>query len=92
MRRHPKEMRYEEPSPGTAFRAEVPLKFALLYEIQRPRPVTPGRSGSATACGSCPSSTITLSGILLVQAGSLRHEDICDSLSRFGREVIPKFF
>jgi hypothetical protein len=46
----------------------------------------------ATACGSCPSSTITLSGILLVQAGSLRHEDICDSLSRFGREVIPKFF
>jgi hypothetical protein len=29
--------------------------------------------------------------ILLVQAGSLAHADICDSLRRFGREVIPKF-
>ena len=29
--------------------------------------------------------------ILLVQAGKLQHEDICDSLRRFGREVIPKF-
>ena len=29
--------------------------------------------------------------ILLVQAGTLRHEDICDSLRRFGREVIAKF-
>jgi alkanesulfonate monooxygenase SsuD/methylene tetrahydromethanopterin reductase-like flavin-dependent oxidoreductase (luciferase family) len=29
--------------------------------------------------------------ILLVQAGSLRHADICDSLRRFGREVVPKF-
>ena len=29
--------------------------------------------------------------ILLVQAGSLGHDDICDSLRRFGREVIPKF-
>ena len=29
--------------------------------------------------------------ILLVQAGSLKHDDICDSLRRFGREVIPKF-
>ena len=29
--------------------------------------------------------------ILLVQAGSLRHEDVCESLRRFGREVIPKF-
>jgi hypothetical protein len=26
-----------------------------------------------------------------VQAGSLKHDDICDSLRRFGREVIPKF-
>jgi alkanesulfonate monooxygenase SsuD/methylene tetrahydromethanopterin reductase-like flavin-dependent oxidoreductase (luciferase family) len=29
--------------------------------------------------------------ILLVQAGTLEHADICDSLRRFGREVIPKF-
>ncbi len=29
--------------------------------------------------------------ILLVQAGSLAHDDICDSLRRFGREVIPSF-
>jgi hypothetical protein len=29
--------------------------------------------------------------ILLVQAGTLQHADICDSLRRFGREVIPKF-
>ena len=29
--------------------------------------------------------------ILLVQAGTLKHDDICDSLRRFGREVIPKF-
>jgi alkanesulfonate monooxygenase SsuD/methylene tetrahydromethanopterin reductase-like flavin-dependent oxidoreductase (luciferase family) len=29
--------------------------------------------------------------ILLVQAGSLRHDDICDSLRRFGKEVIPRF-
>ncbi len=29
--------------------------------------------------------------ILLVQAGELKHDDICDSLRRFGREVIPKF-
>jgi alkanesulfonate monooxygenase SsuD/methylene tetrahydromethanopterin reductase-like flavin-dependent oxidoreductase (luciferase family) len=29
--------------------------------------------------------------ILLVQAGNLKHADICDSLRRFGREVIPKF-
>ena len=25
-----------------------------------------------------------------VQAGGLKHADICDSLRRFGREVIPK--
>jgi alkanesulfonate monooxygenase SsuD/methylene tetrahydromethanopterin reductase-like flavin-dependent oxidoreductase (luciferase family) len=29
--------------------------------------------------------------ILLVQAGELQHDDICDSLRRFGAEVIPKF-
>lgn len=29
--------------------------------------------------------------ILLVQAGSLKHADICESLRRFGREVVPKF-
>jgi alkanesulfonate monooxygenase SsuD/methylene tetrahydromethanopterin reductase-like flavin-dependent oxidoreductase (luciferase family) len=29
--------------------------------------------------------------LLLVQAGSIRHDDICDSLRRFGEEVIPKF-
>jgi len=29
--------------------------------------------------------------ILLVQAGQLKHDDICDSLRRFGEEVIPKF-
>ncbi len=29
--------------------------------------------------------------ILLVQAGQLKHADICDSLRRFGREVIPHF-
>jgi len=29
--------------------------------------------------------------ILLVQAGHLPHDDICDSLKRFGDEVIPKF-
>jgi alkanesulfonate monooxygenase SsuD/methylene tetrahydromethanopterin reductase-like flavin-dependent oxidoreductase (luciferase family) len=29
--------------------------------------------------------------ILLVQAGNLSHDDICDSLRRFGREVVPKF-
>jgi alkanesulfonate monooxygenase SsuD/methylene tetrahydromethanopterin reductase-like flavin-dependent oxidoreductase (luciferase family) len=29
--------------------------------------------------------------ILLVQAGSLRHDDICESLRRFGKEVIPRF-
>ena len=29
--------------------------------------------------------------ILLVQAGQLAHEDICDSLRRFGDEVIPRF-
>jgi alkanesulfonate monooxygenase SsuD/methylene tetrahydromethanopterin reductase-like flavin-dependent oxidoreductase (luciferase family) len=29
--------------------------------------------------------------ILLVQAGALKHDDICDSLRRFGREVIPHF-
>jgi alkanesulfonate monooxygenase SsuD/methylene tetrahydromethanopterin reductase-like flavin-dependent oxidoreductase (luciferase family) len=29
--------------------------------------------------------------ILLVQAGSLKHDDILDSLRRFGSEVIPKF-
>ena len=29
--------------------------------------------------------------ILLVQAGTLAHDDICDSLRRFGSEVIPKF-
>jgi hypothetical protein len=29
--------------------------------------------------------------LFLCQAGTLPHEDICDSLRRFGREVIPKF-
>jgi alkanesulfonate monooxygenase SsuD/methylene tetrahydromethanopterin reductase-like flavin-dependent oxidoreductase (luciferase family) len=29
--------------------------------------------------------------LLLVQAGSIAHADICDSLRRFGQEVIPKF-
>jgi alkanesulfonate monooxygenase SsuD/methylene tetrahydromethanopterin reductase-like flavin-dependent oxidoreductase (luciferase family) len=29
--------------------------------------------------------------ILLVQAGHLSHDDICDSLRRFGDEVIPRF-
>lgn len=29
--------------------------------------------------------------LMLVQAGSIRHDDICDSLRRFGREVLPKF-
>ena len=29
--------------------------------------------------------------IFLVQAGSLKHEDICDSLRRFGKKVIPAF-
>jgi len=29
--------------------------------------------------------------LLLVQAGPIPHDDICDSLRRFGAEVIPKF-
>lgn len=29
--------------------------------------------------------------LLLVQAGPMAHDDICDSLRRFGAEVIPKF-
>jgi len=29
--------------------------------------------------------------ILLVPAGNLKHDDICDSLRRFGREVNLKF-
>lgn len=29
--------------------------------------------------------------IVLVQAGSLKHDDICDSLRRFGRGVSPAF-
>jgi alkanesulfonate monooxygenase SsuD/methylene tetrahydromethanopterin reductase-like flavin-dependent oxidoreductase (luciferase family) len=29
--------------------------------------------------------------LLLVQAGGIAHDDICDSLRRFGAEVIPKF-
>jgi alkanesulfonate monooxygenase SsuD/methylene tetrahydromethanopterin reductase-like flavin-dependent oxidoreductase (luciferase family) len=29
--------------------------------------------------------------LMLVQAGSIAHGDICDSLRRFGTEVIPKF-
>lgn len=29
--------------------------------------------------------------IFLVQAGQLKHDDICESLRRFGEEVIPKF-
>ena len=29
--------------------------------------------------------------MFLIQAGSLKHEDVCDSLRRFGTEVMPKF-
>ena len=29
--------------------------------------------------------------LFLVQAGTIRHADIVDSLRRFGREVIPHF-
>lgn len=29
--------------------------------------------------------------LFLVQPGSLAHEDVCDSLRRFGREVLPRF-
>lgn len=29
--------------------------------------------------------------LFLVQAGNIRHDDICDSLRRFGREVMPHF-
>ena len=29
--------------------------------------------------------------IFLVQAGNLKHADICDSLQRFGQEVLPRF-
>jgi alkanesulfonate monooxygenase SsuD/methylene tetrahydromethanopterin reductase-like flavin-dependent oxidoreductase (luciferase family) len=29
--------------------------------------------------------------LLLVQAGTIRHDDVCDSLRRFGTEVIPIF-
>ena len=29
--------------------------------------------------------------LFLVQAGTIRHEDVIDSLGRFGREVIPHF-
>ncbi len=29
--------------------------------------------------------------LLLVQAGPIKHDDICDSLRRFGKEVIPHF-
>ncbi len=29
--------------------------------------------------------------LFLVQAGSIKHTDIIDSLRRFGREVMPRF-
>ena len=29
--------------------------------------------------------------LLLVQGGPMQHDDICDSLRRFGAEVMPKF-
>jgi hypothetical protein len=53
------------------------MKFGLLDDIEPMRP-----RGDRTVADLL---------LVLVQAGGIEHDDIFDSLGRFGAEVIPKF-